>query len=54
MYKLNNNELENIKGGFISGSLLSSIVRGVTVLIDLGTAVGTAIRRIATRRLCRF
>lgn len=53
MKKLDNKELYNIVGGVkFSASLLSSIVKGVNIILELGRSVGTAIRRIQTGKLC--
>ncbi|HHU54480.1 MAG TPA: hypothetical protein GXZ63_01535 [Mollicutes bacterium] len=50
---LNKPELLKIEGGLtISGSLISSMVRGITVILELGRSLGTAIRRVAGNNLC--
>jgi bacteriocin-like protein len=54
MKLLNDNELKNINGGSISGTLINSIVRAVNVIIDLGRALGTAIRRISEDKMCKI
>jgi len=51
--ELNNYELKNIIGGSISGTLLNSIIKGITTLTDLGRALGTAIRRMISKSYCR-
>lgn len=52
MEKLSNNELLDIRGGAISGTLISSIVRGIGVIVDIGRAIGTAIRRLNENKMC--
>ncbi len=53
MFYLTKTELLNIEGGLnISGSLISSLVRGASVLLDLGRSLGTAIRRLVSNNLC--
>ncbi len=53
MKELEKTELLEIQGGLkFSASLLSSVVRGVNSLLELGRSIGTAIRRISTGRLC--
>jgi hypothetical protein len=52
MIKLNNNELLLIDGGAISGTLLSSVIRGINLITEIGRAIGTAIRRFAEKNLC--
>ena len=53
MIKLNKEELLEIRGGInFSGSLISSFVKGINVLLDLGRSLGTAVRRIALNNIC--
>ncbi len=44
--KLQELELYEIKGGGISTTLLNSIARLITTVLDLGRTVGSSIRRI--------
>ena len=44
MRNLNKNELILIEGGSISGTLISSITRGINTILDLGRSLGNAIR----------
>ena len=52
MKELNKQELLQISGGAISGSLINAFIRGISTILDLGRSLGTAIRRIQTRRFC--
>lgn len=53
MKKLTNEELFYVYGGLsISGNMISSMVRGMSLFLDLGRSLGTAIRRIAASSLC--
>ncbi len=52
MYKLNKKELQKINGG-VSASMIGYIIRGITTIVDLGRNIGSAIRRIQTRNICR-
>lgn len=52
MSQVSNQELLKINGGAISASYITSIVRGINSLIDLGRSLGTAIRRIFSGNLC--
>lgn len=53
MKELNSLELYNIEGGLnITGTLISSLTRGVNALLDLGRSLGTAIRRIGSNNIC--
>lgn len=52
MKELDRKELLSIEGGAISGTLISSITRGINTLLDLGRSLGTAIRRIGSGNVC--
>ena len=52
MKNLNKNELVLIEGGSISGTLISSITRGINTILDMGRSFGNAIRRIGSRNIC--
>ena len=56
MNKLELEEMKNIVGGglSVSGAFLSSIKGCISVVFEVGQAVGGAIRRIASGRLCSF
>lgn len=51
MIKLDRKELNNISGG-ISGAVVTSLIRSITLILDIGKMFGSAIRRFATRRYC--
>ncbi len=52
---LNNDELLLVEGGFnITGSMLTSIVRGISTVLEAGRSFGSSIRRIYTGNLCGF
>lgn len=51
--KLNSEELKSIIGGAsISGTLVSSLVKGVTTFFDIGRYLGSSIRRIFGGNIC--
>ncbi len=52
--KLSNEELIFIVGGTLTGTLINSISRAISALLDMGRSLGTAIRRIASRNLCQL
>lgn len=55
MKKLSKNEMLNIAaGGSISGTLVNSIWNGVKAFVDVGRNVGSALRRIIDKNLCRY
>jgi hypothetical protein len=53
--KLEKEEMLNIVGGgTLSASLITSIVRGVNALFEIGQSIGTSIRRIYSGKICGF
>lgn len=56
MNNLNNEEMKNITGGGLSvtGAFLSSIKGCISVMFEIGQAVGGAVRRITSGSLCNF
>ncbi len=52
--KLSKLELLEIKGGEITvtATLINALARGISVLFDLGKAVGSSIRRAITKTTC--
>ena len=53
MVELKKEELLLVNGGAkFSAALLSSIVKGFGMVLELGRSVGTAIRRLTTGKLC--
>ena len=49
--KLNQEQLKEIYGGDISGTLLSSMVKGITILLELGRSLGSSIRRMVDHNI---
>ncbi len=50
---LDKQELLQIVGGInITGSLINSIYRGISVIMDVGRSLGSAIRRAIGRSMC--
>lgn len=52
--KLNQEQLKEIYGGDISGTLLSSMVKGITILLELGRSLGSSIRRMVEHNICFY
>ena len=50
--RITNEELYEITGGGVSGTLINAVVKAVTLIIDLGRAVGSAIRSAQTGIKC--
>ena len=45
----------DINGGFkMSGTMLTSIVRGISTILDAGRSFGSSLRRLYTGNLCNF
>ena len=53
MEQLTKEQLTLVYGGLnITGIMLGSFIRGISVFLDLGRSFGTAIRRIRGNNLC--
>lgn len=52
MKNLNKEELLNIEGGSISGTIINAFCRGINTVLDMGRALGDAIRRIGSGNVC--
>ena len=52
MKKLENTELQKIVGGAFTATMLGNILRGASLLLDLGRSLGSAVRRIQTGKIC--
>lgn len=51
--KLSSLELLNISGG-ATPSIINAFVKGISILIDLGKSLGSAIRRITDNKSCEI
>ena len=51
MKKLNNIEMKKIEGG-VSSSMINAILRGASLLYNMGQAIGSAIRRSLSKNYC--
>lgn len=54
MKKLTKKEMLNLYGGAsaITGAFLSSLIKGINIILELGRSVGSAIRRGSSGKLC--
>ncbi len=52
MDRINNKELLMIEGGALSGTVLTALVKGLSVLIEVGVKLGSSIRRIVSKKMC--
>ena len=51
---LTNEELIMIKGGGITATLLNSLSRFMNTLYDLGQTVGSTLRRLVSKNICKL
>ena len=49
---LKKEELLDIQGGAITGTIITALLKGVGVVFDLGKNLGSAIRRIKAKNVC--
>lgn len=53
MKKIEKNEMLNVKGGAgLSSAMLNAVMRTVSVMFNIGQAVGSAIRRVTGKNYC--
>ena len=53
MIRLKDEELKFINGGSLSGTLISAIVKGVSLIFDLGRTLGSALIRLINNTSCK-
>lgn len=44
--------LNIVGGGTISGTIINAIARGIDAIMDVGRSLGTAIRRLGSKKIC--
>ncbi len=49
---MDNKTLMNIRGGEVNGNLLNSISRILSILLEVGRAIGSSLNRYRTGRSC--
>lgn len=52
--KLTKEEQLNIYGGSVSSTMVNAIVKGISLLIDLGRSLGSTIRRVSENNVCSY
>ena len=52
--KLTMEEELNIYGGSVSSTMVNAIVKGISLLIELGRSLGSTIRRVSENRTCNY
>lgn len=45
-------ELKSINGGAITSTLINAIVKGFSLIIELGKSLGSTIRRVTSGKTC--
>lgn len=53
MREIETNEAKTIVGG-LSAAMFGAFLRGINVFMDMGRALGSSIRRIRYRNMCRL
>ncbi|MBR3362579.1 MAG: hypothetical protein IKG40_01480 [Bacilli bacterium] len=41
-------------GGSVSSTMVNAIVKGISLLIDLGRSLGSTIRRVSENNICSY
>ena len=41
-------------GGSVSSTMVNAIVKGISLLIDLGRSLGSTIRRVSENSMCTY
>ncbi|MBR3116826.1 MAG: hypothetical protein IKF36_03015 [Bacilli bacterium] len=54
MRELTKEESMTLYAGGITSSILNAIVKGITVVTDLGRYFGSSLRRLFDKRLCDY
>lgn len=52
MQYLTSEQLTNVRGGAIGSSMINAITKAATTLFNLGQALGSALRRSASKNYC--
>lgn len=50
--ELTNKELNSIVGGALSGAVISSLIRGASLVFEIGKSFGSALRRMMKGNYC--
>ncbi len=50
--KLAKEELLEVQGGAISAAIVTALLKGVGIIVDLGRNLGSAIRRLTSKNVC--
>ena len=54
MKKLNKEEMMNTSAGAISAALYNAIWAGANTFVNIGRYLGSSLRRIVDKNLCRY
>ena len=49
---LNENELREIDGGSLTGTIINALTSAAKVVLDIGRSLGSALRRISEDKKC--
>ena len=51
---LTDEELLEVKGGGFTATLLNSVSRFIDTILNLGKTIGSAIRRVGSKSICKL
>lgn len=51
---LKENELKLITGGTITATFINAVVKGISLIAELGKSLGSTIRRITSDKTCKI
>ncbi len=54
MKELDKKDLLNVEGGAINSSLISTLVKGSSVFLEIGRSLGSSFRRFISSRTCKL
>lgn len=52
--KISDNEAKTIFGGSVSSTLISAVVKGIFLIVELGKSLGSSIRRVSDNKICEY
>ena len=51
---LGDKDLLNLRGGNLNATFINAIVKGISLLMELGKTLGSTIRRVTTNSSCKI
>lgn len=50
--QLNDRQLKQIIGGSVGATMLNAVIKGISLIVDLGKSLGSTIRRASENKPC--